>query len=288
MAGADLTALRQLNDTKSARAIAKLGRDVFDILAGMEVPTFAFINGTAIGGGLEIALAADYRTISEGVAAISLPEAFLGLVPGWGGVHRLPRLIGPQNSVLVMIENALSNNKTLDGRTAFELGIADTILEPTDFVAESLAWAARTILDEDAQRQCLQERRTQKATAEHADWDEALARGRRVVAIKTADAAPAPMRLLDLLERGETLTEPDSAELEIQALTELIMTPQFKDSTYAFLDLIQRRSRKPFGAPKLGVVSPITKVGVIGAARTAVRLAADHGCWPGWPGPRPG
>ena len=62
--------------------------------------------------------------------ALALPEAFIGLVPGWGGVYILPRLIGPENAVKVMIENPLSNNRTLTGQQAFGLGIADALFEP--------------------------------------------------------------------------------------------------------------------------------------------------------------
>src|SRR5206468_132427 len=102
VAGADLTAMRAITDVRSGRHAAALGHDVFGILAAMTVPTFAFINGAAIGGGLEIALAADYRTVSSTANGIALPEAYLGLVPGWGGVYRLPRLIGPRNAVKIM------------------------------------------------------------------------------------------------------------------------------------------------------------------------------------------
>ena len=111
----------------------------------MDVPTFAFINGAAVGGGLEIALAADFRTISAAAKGIGLLEAFLGLVPGWCGIYRLPRLIGPGNAVKVMIENPLASNKTLDGSSAHKLGIADIVLGPEDFLEQSLAWAAAVI-----------------------------------------------------------------------------------------------------------------------------------------------
>ena len=68
-----------------ARGIAQLGHAVFRRLGELPVPAFAFVNGAAMGGGLEVALHCTYRTISSGVTAVALPEAFLGLVPGWGG-----------------------------------------------------------------------------------------------------------------------------------------------------------------------------------------------------------
>lgn len=273
VAGADLIAIKALNNPESARAMSRLGQEVFDTLAAMDVPTFAFINGAAIGGGLELALAARYRIVSAGANAISLPEAFLGLVPDWGGVYRLPRLIGPGNAVKVMIENALGNNKVLDGTAAFELGIADTIIESPDFLEQSLAWAASILTGDPQVLDAVTCRRKEKADYTGADWNAAVARGRTVVEAKTSGAAPAPARVLDLLERGQHLSRAESADLETDALTDMIQTPQFKNSLYAFLDLLQRRARNPAGAPDPTLACPVTKVGVVGAGLMAGQLA---------------
>ena len=273
VAGADLTALQALRDPEAARAMARLGHEVFGTLAAMDVPTFAFINGAAIGGGLEIALAAGYRTISAGTSAVSLPEAHLGLVPGWGGVYRLPRLVGPRNAVKVMIENALGNNRVLDGRAAHGLGIADAMFEPAGFLERSLAWAGSVIAGDRQVLDGIGARRAGKAACGDADWDAALLQGRRFVSARNADAAPAPARVLDLLDRGRHLTRAESAELEVEALAELIRTPQFRDSVHAFLDLLQRRSRNPSGAPDPELARPVTRVGVVGAGLMAGQLA---------------
>lgn len=272
VAGADLKALKGVKDLQSARAIARLGHQVFGALAAMDVPTFAFVNGAAIGGGLEVALAARYRTISTDAKGISLPEAYLGLVPGWGGVYRLPRLVGPAGAVKVMIENPLANNKVLDGRSAYELGIADAVFDGPDFLSQSLAWADRIITDA-ARREELDQRRASIAVSSQGEWDAAVAAGRATVESKTSNAAPAPARLLDLLELGRSLDQAQSAELEVDALGELILTPQFKDSVYAFLELLQRRAKNPSGAPDPALARPINTVGVVGAGLMASQLA---------------
>ena len=118
---------------------------MFRRLGELGVPSFGFINGVALGGGLEVALHCTYRTISSGVAMVALPECFLGLVPGWGGAYLLPRLIGPSAALKVIIENPLAQNKMLRGPEAFGLGIADAMFEPADFLEESLRWAARVL-----------------------------------------------------------------------------------------------------------------------------------------------
>jgi enoyl-CoA hydratase/carnithine racemase len=100
-----------------------------------------FINGLALGGGLEIALNANYRTINETAPAVALPEVFIGLIPGWGGAYLLPNLIGIRNSLKVILENPLKQNRMLKPEEVLELGIADKMFGSARFLEESLAWA---------------------------------------------------------------------------------------------------------------------------------------------------
>ena len=72
---------------------------------------------------------------------LSTPEVFLGLIPGWGGNFLLPNLIGADNAVKVVVENALNQNKMLSGPEAVKLGIGDVLLESADFLEQSLIWA---------------------------------------------------------------------------------------------------------------------------------------------------
>ncbi|MCY0904323.1 3-hydroxyacyl-CoA dehydrogenase NAD-binding domain-containing protein [Arthrobacter sp. H14-L1] len=272
VAGADLSAVKGLHDRESGILMASLGHDVYSTLNDLGVPSFVFINGVALGGGLEIALNANYRTVSTGAGAIGLPEAFLGLVPGWGGVYLLPRLIGPVNAVKVMIENALSNNRTLSGSAAFKLGIADALFEPADFVEQSLAWAAKVMTGEvtvtrpNAVAEPLSD-------ANSAAWDAAVAGARKFVEDRTSNAAPAPARLLDLLEKGKNYSKAESFAQEDLALADLIQTAEFRSTVYAFLDLVQKRGKRPAGAPEAKLARPVTKVGVVGAGLMASQLA---------------
>lgn len=143
--GADLSGAPLIATRDEALTIARLGHAVFRRLGELSVPSFAFVNGAALGGGLELALHCSYRTISSGVTAVAFPECFLGLLPGWGGTYLLPHLIGPGNALKVIVENPLSQNRMLRGAQAYSLGIADAMFEPADFLAESLRWAARVM-----------------------------------------------------------------------------------------------------------------------------------------------
>jgi 3-hydroxyacyl-CoA dehydrogenase/enoyl-CoA hydratase/carnithine racemase len=278
VAGADLSAVKSLTEKEHGLWMAQLGHEVYGMLAGLGVPSFAFINGVALGGGLEVALHSTYRTVSSGASALGLPEAFLGLVPGWGGVYLLPRLIGPENAVKVMIENPLSNNRLLSGPEAYALGIADAVFEPADFLEQSLAWAAGILSGgiEGGTASAVDVVRTRRADlgdADDARWDAAVARGRAFVEAKTGNAAPAPAKVLDLMDKGRNWTREESAAAECEVLAELMQTPEFRFTVYAFLDLVQKRAKRPAGAPDRKLARPVTRVGVVGAGLMAGQLA---------------
>ena len=133
-AGADLSAMGVITDREQGLAIARIGHAVLDKLHTAPVPTFALINGMALGGGLEVTLHCHYRTISAAAAGIALPECFLGLVPGWGGAFLVPNLIGIERAVTLILQNPLSQNRMLDGKAAYGLGLADAIFDGADFL----------------------------------------------------------------------------------------------------------------------------------------------------------
>ncbi|MFF5791266.1 3-hydroxyacyl-CoA dehydrogenase NAD-binding domain-containing protein [Paeniglutamicibacter sp. NPDC012692] len=272
VAGADLSGVKHLSSPEHGAAMATLGHAAYDLLADLGVPTFAFINGVALGGGLEIALACTYRTVSSGANGIGLPEAFIGLVPGWGGVYRLPRLTGPEAAMTVMIENPLNNNRSLNGVAAAKIGIADALFGPADFLEQSLLWAGGVLGGSvEVERPNAVDPATDPAVA--ARWAAAAAKARAFVEAKTSNAAPAPAKVIEVFEAGAGISQAESAQLEIAALTELMQTNAFHNTVYSFLDLTQKRSKRPAGAPDAKLARPVTKVGVVGAGLMAGQLA---------------
>ncbi|WP_375425382.1 3-hydroxyacyl-CoA dehydrogenase NAD-binding domain-containing protein [uncultured Friedmanniella sp.] len=269
-AGADLSGLPRITEREQARSIAQIGHGVFDLLHravrddGARVPTFAFVNGLALGGGLEVALHCDYRTVSAAAAGIGLPECFLGMFPGWGGAYLLPHLVGADRAVSVIVENALNQNTTLTGAQAHGLGIADALFEGADFLERSLDWAGQVV------EGSLTVERPEVDRGEA--WDAAVARGRAFADAKVAGAAPGPYRALDLIEAAKTAERTDAFAAEDEALAEAIMSPELRAGLYAF-DLVQKRARKPAGAPDKALARPVTKVGVVGAGLMASQLA---------------
>lgn len=264
-AGADLSAVSFVTDASQAAAIGKLGHDVFRKLGELGKPTFTFINGLALGGGLEVALHSDYRTIAKS-ATIGLPEVFLGLVPGWGGSQLLPRLIGPEKAVQVIILNALNNNKMLSAPEAFESGIADALLAPADFLEKSVEFAAEIIAGRKKINRI-------DHTKDAAPWDAAIAVGKAAAAKKYIGAdIDAPRKALELVALSRTASRSEGFDAEDRALTELIMTNELRASIYSF-NLIQKLGKKVQGAPKSSLARKVTKVGVVGAGLMASQLA---------------
>ncbi|MET9400700.1 3-hydroxyacyl-CoA dehydrogenase NAD-binding domain-containing protein [Kitasatospora sp. NPDC002965] len=262
--GADLKGVELLKEHADALAIGKGGHEVFKRIAALPVPTFAFYNGAAMGGGVEVGLHCDYRTVSAGVPAFSLPEVFLGLVPGWGGCTVLPNLIGPAKAVKVIIENSMAQNKQLKGKDVFELGIADAIFEPADFLEQSLLWAARVLKgDVTVEREEIDRGKA---------WDDAVAWGRLVADAKVHGAAPAAYRALDIIAQVKDQDLQAGFDAEDAALADLIMGGELRSGIYAF-NLVQRRAKRPVGAPDKSLARPVTKVGVVGAGLMASQLA---------------
>ncbi len=264
-AGADLTMAAAGRTRDQALALAHHGHDVFGGFGELPVPTFAFLNGVTLGGGLELALHCTYRTISAATPAVALPECFLGLVPGWGGTYLLPNLVGPRGALEVIVTNALNQNRMLSGRQAFTLGLADALLEPVDFLEQSLAWAGDVVSGRQAVRR-------PEVDRDEAAWEAAVAAARSVADAKVHGAAPAPYRALDLVRLARTADRETAFEAESQVLADLAMSEEFRSGLYAF-NLVNKRARRPSGAPDPALARPVTRVGVVGAGLMAGQLA---------------
>ncbi|NHO79457.1 3-hydroxyacyl-CoA dehydrogenase NAD-binding domain-containing protein [Micromonospora sp. CMU55-4] len=261
--GADITSLPALENREQALEIGRLGHRVFARLKDSAVPTFAFVNGAAMGGGLELALHCHYRTLSAGAAALALPEVSLGLIPGWGGTQLLPNLIGIPAATQVIIQNPLMQNKMLKPKQAAEMGIADVLLEPADFLERSLEWAAGVVRGEVA---------VSRPEVDKDMWAGVLYFARQTLDQRLHGAVPSAYKALDLLETAKDADFATGTAAEDEALADLVFSEELRSGLYAF-DLVQRRAKRPAGAPDKDLARPVTKVGIVGAGLMASQLA---------------
>jgi len=263
-AGADLRAVGAMSHADDALAVAQAGHRIVGTLRA--VPSFALVNGLALGGGLELALACRYRVAAADAAPLGLPETFLGLVPGWGGCYLLPRLIGPEAALQVIIDNP-PRQRTLTAQQALDLGVVDAVQRGSEegFRDGALAWVTEVLSG------AISPERTDH-TVDAGAWEEAVAARRAYVAQRAEGGAPAPQRALELVAAARTATQEEGFAAEDAALTDLIMSDQLRAGLYAF-DLTRRRARRPEGAPDESLARPVRRVGILGAGLMASQLA---------------
>jgi len=266
-AGADLSDISRVGSKDNARLIAQLGHKVLGSLSELDVPTFAFVNGLALGGGMEIALNSTYRTVDASAAALALPEVFLGIIPGWGGAYLVPNLIGIEKALEIVISNPLRQNRMLKPQQAFELGLMDAIFPAANFLENSLAWADSVLGGKKV------ERRNEPGKIERTvKWPIAIKMARGMLESKIGTMPRSPYVALELLEKARSGTKAEGFAREDEALAELVTGDQFAASMYAF-DLVQKRAKRPVGAPDKALAKKVTKVGIIGAGLMASQFA---------------
>src|ERR1700693_4398115 len=126
IAGADVEEFTQLKNADDAMRLVKRGWDLYNKLEALPFPTLALVNGFCMGGGVELALACRYRVaVDQPGTRFALPEVMLGILPAWGGVMRLPRLVGPTAAL-----DMLMTGRSVDARRAKRMGLADAAVPP--------------------------------------------------------------------------------------------------------------------------------------------------------------
>jgi len=265
-AGADLRVVATIVEDADARAVAQAGHRIVAALSDMPVPSVALLNGLALGGGLELALACHYRVAAAESGPFALPETSLGLVPGWGGCYSLPRLIGPEAALTVIVDNP-ARRRTLEPQQALDLGLVDSVQRGSDdtFRDGALAWLAEVLAGEISPDR-------PDHTSDAAAWQAAVDARRAAAQRRATGGAPAPARALELVAAARTADRAAGFAAEDEALVDLMMSDQLRASLYAF-DLTRSRARRPQGAPEESLARPVHRVGILGAGLMASQLA---------------
>ncbi|MEL7694318.1 MULTISPECIES: fatty acid oxidation complex subunit alpha FadJ [Pantoea] len=216
IAGADISMIDRCQSAADAEALAKQGQEVMAMLAALPFPVVAAIHGACFGGGLELALACDARICSlDDKTRLGLPEVQLGLLPGSGGTQRLPRLIGVQQALPLIL-----TGKSLRAKQARKLGMVDDAVPQAILLETAIARVKKGKAS--ARTLPLRDRLLQGPVARQA----LFALASRQTAAKTQGNYPAAKRIIDVVRIGLEQGSRAGHDAEARAFGELAMTPE--------------------------------------------------------------
>jgi len=217
-----------------------------------KIPVIAAIHGTALGGGLEVALGCHYR-VGVAAARVGLPEVTLGILPGAGGTQRLPRLVGAQKAL-----EMITSGRPVTAKQALELGLIDEVAEGKDDASARTAGLAfaRKVIDED-----MPVRRTGEQTAKIENTDPAIFDSTRAALDKKAKGQFSPFKCVDAVEAAVTMPLNEGLARESELFDQCMASPQREGMIHAFFG---ERAVGKVKEMATGKARNIEKVGVIG------------------------
>jgi 3-hydroxyacyl-CoA dehydrogenase / enoyl-CoA hydratase / 3-hydroxybutyryl-CoA epimerase len=275
IAGADVEAIAAIEDPGVAEQQIRLGQSIYSSLASLPIPTVAAVHGLCVGGGVEMALACDHRVLSDAdTTTMSLPEVQLGILPAWGGTTRLPRLVGLQAAL-----DLLLTGKRADARKAKRIGLATEVV-PADLFEEQVgAFALRVARTPWSAKKHGRGLMTRLLDDTPPGRRIVLSMARRKVIANTGGHYPAPLRILDILAEHAGGSVEESLAAEARAAAELVVSPVCKNLVHVFH--MREAARKGTGLPEgaSAEARPVRVLGVLGAGVMGGgigHLAASH------------
>jgi 3-hydroxyacyl-CoA dehydrogenase/enoyl-CoA hydratase/3-hydroxybutyryl-CoA epimerase/3-hydroxyacyl-CoA dehydrogenase/enoyl-CoA hydratase/3-hydroxybutyryl-CoA epimerase/enoyl-CoA isomerase len=259
IAGADLRELGSAGqDAALIRRVVQRGLDIIARFEMLPYPTVAAIDGACMGGGLEIALGFDYR-IAGGhpKTEIGLPEVKVGLIPGWGGTQRLPRLIGPALAAeLICAGDAVKAQRARELGIVFDAVPSDRLLEEA---LRLLHWAQQSGDWKEVRRR---KQQPVGLSEDQASFIVAVARAQ--VMARTKGQIPAPLAALDAIAKGCNLPLNEGLQVETERIVPLVGSPITKNLIAVFF-MTQRLQKDPGIADQAVQPRTVERVGVLGA-----------------------
>ncbi|MBA3708023.1 MAG: enoyl-CoA hydratase/isomerase family protein [Planctomycetes bacterium] len=258
IAGADIKELQAITIRADAFAKARVGQQLFQKVADLPYPTIAVIDGACVGGGLEFAMACSHRIVTdEPKTSLGLPEVTLGIIPGWGGTQRLPRLVGIQNALEMVLAG-----KPVNGPKAFKIGLADACVARAFLDVELPKFIAVCLSPEGRERLANRPKaRDSRMLGGNPFGRMALFRGARKMLRKKARGMAAPVKALQVLQHTYGISLDSGLAYEAEAFSEVAPTPACKCLVDCFF--AGEALKKSDGAKK--DAPPVKQAAVLGA-----------------------
>ena len=271
LAGADIDEFLALSTAQEAEALSRNGQELLARLAAMKIPVVAAIHGACLGGGLETALACRYRIVSDHPKTVlALPEVQLGLIPGAGGTQRLPRLVGLQRALDMIL-----TGRNVRARKAYQMGLADEIVHPA-ILAEIAVDRAKKLADKTlGARRSPKNRGATGALLENNPIGRSVVfrKAREGVLAKTQGNFPAPLAALGAVLAGFEKGRDAGYREEARAFGEMAMSEESKQLIFLFFATTALKKDPGVDAPA-PVPATVETLGVLGAGFMGAGIAA--------------
>ena len=276
IAGADIEEIKSMSNREQFEKAVLAGQNIFNMIEDLPIPVIAAVHGACAGGGCEMILACDYRMATEDNATrIGLPETQLGIIPGFGGCVRMPRVVGLQAG----LENILAG-KLLPAKKAQKQGLVDRVVHPAILREEALKWALEIIGQGGAKR-----RKKFKAVGLMVRFIESLGRGiaisqaRKATLAKTHGHYPAVIKAIDVIAKTYKMSSREQAlKIERQNFCDAAVTEVSKNLIHVFY--LTEMVKKQTGVSSGVKARDVARMGILGAGTMGGGIAyqaADKG-----------
>ena len=263
IAGADIDKFRDMTSPEDGEMLSRHGHALLNRMAAFPKPIVAAIHGATLGGGLEVALACHYRIAGDDPKTVlALPEVKLGLLPGGGGTQRLPRLVGLQASLDMML-----TGKNIYPRQAKKMGLVDDLIHPYGLL-EAAKKAALKLADQPLKRKKRQPLLAEILESTSLTRSVVYKKATELVQKQTWGNYPAPFKIIECVKAGMEKGMDAGLEAESKKFGELIVSPQSRELIQIFLSITAMKKN-----PLKGMVRPVRKVGVLGAGLMGAGIA---------------
>ncbi len=278
IAGADIEEIKGMTTKEQFNEAVKGGQDIMNMVEDLPMPTIAAVNGACMGGGCEFILACDYRIASEDSSTkIGLPEIQLGILPGFGGTQRMPRVLGLQAALDIILAG-----KSVNSKKALKIGLVDKMVHPNLLDDQAMKWAKEIISSGGKKRR--------KKFEPHGMMNKVLesALGRGIVFKKAREGVmkatkghyPAPLKALEVIQKTYGMSDREAGmRIEREGFCELGVTDISKNLIHVFY--LTEMVKKQNGVPGVDVKPKEVKaLGILGAGTMGggiAYVAADKG-----------
>lgn len=262
IAGADIHRFLALQDTSSAIELSRQGNELFDYLARWPKPKVVAIHGVCMGGGTEMSLACDGRVASDSPTTyLALPEVKLGLLPGAGGTKRLPRLIGIQNALEMMV-----TGKNIYAKKAYKIGLIDILVPQAELIETAKNFALKLAQNP--------RRRKSKLTLFQKFLESSLCRfliyrlAKKQVIQQTGRHYPAPFEIIETVKIGMSKGQELATQTECKKFGALAMNPITRRLIQLFFSMTAHKKN-----PLPDCIKPISQIAILGAGWMGTGIA---------------